>query len=373
MRVGVLVSSIGNFGTSGFYNAQEIGLAKALASLCSEVKVYKLFAGDGTCREESIGSCDNASITFVPAKHAGINGFVDTSVLDKSLDALIYFSDTQLSLPRVARWAGRNGITLLPYIGVLGSHSTNRVKKWLMDRLLFRNLRVYRKCHCFAKTPTVAGLLKDFGVADVTVAPVGLDFSLLKGDYQNHQAGALKQKYGYGPDEKVLLFIGRLTEEKRPVEMVELFSKLVEKDSAFRLLMVGSGELSADVDHAISKYGLQNAVRRIERIANSEIWELYRMAEVFVNLNRQEIFGMAILEAMYYGCKVVAWHAPGPDYMIENGVSGWLVESAEQAVEKIMDMSNLSAAANQRIKTAFLWENTAYKMTEYLRKRASKP
>jgi len=97
------------------------------------------------------------------------------------------------------------------------------------------------------------------------------------------------------------------------------------------------------------------------------------MAWAFVNLNRQEIFGMAILEAMYYGCKVVAWHAPGPDHMIENGISGWLVENAEQAVEKIMDTADLSVAANRRIKTAFLWESTAHKMAAYLRKQVSKP
>lgn len=38
---------------------------------------------------------------------------------------------------------------------------------------------------------------------------------------------------------------------------------------------------------------------------------------------------MAILEAMYYGCKVVAWDAPGPNLIIENGKSGWLVRDAD--------------------------------------------
>ena len=42
MRVGLLITSIGSFGKKGFYNAQEIGLAKALDSLVDEVKVYRL-------------------------------------------------------------------------------------------------------------------------------------------------------------------------------------------------------------------------------------------------------------------------------------------------------------------------------------------
>ena len=41
MRIGLLITSIGNFGQKGFYNAQEIGLAKELDKLFDEVIVYK--------------------------------------------------------------------------------------------------------------------------------------------------------------------------------------------------------------------------------------------------------------------------------------------------------------------------------------------
>ena len=41
MRVGILITSVGDFGKRGFYNSQEIGLAKALDRLCEEVLIYK--------------------------------------------------------------------------------------------------------------------------------------------------------------------------------------------------------------------------------------------------------------------------------------------------------------------------------------------
>ena len=41
MRIGILVLSVGPFGNKGFYNLQEVGLAKALDRYCEEVKVYK--------------------------------------------------------------------------------------------------------------------------------------------------------------------------------------------------------------------------------------------------------------------------------------------------------------------------------------------
>ena len=362
MRIGLLVMSIGNFGQKGFYNAQEIGLAKALSTLCDEVKVYKLVPADQPFGVEGLEGCGNAAVTFLPSKHIGINGFVDTAVLDGTLDALICFADTQLCVPRVFHWARKNRVAFYPYIGVLESHSTSRLKRIVIDRLFARNVAAYQKCHCFVKTPDVGEKLVRLGANLVTVTPVGLDEELLKRDHVGVTPEVLKEKYGYAPEDKILLFVGRLTEEKQPVQMVRLFSALARKDDSYRLLMVGSGELRSDVVDAVSKHGLQSKARLLERIPNCDIWELYRMAEAFVNLNRQEIFGMAILEAMYYGCKVVAWEAPGPNYIIESGVSGWLVGSSEQVIERILDPEDLSAAAHNRIVSSFLWRSTAERM-----------
>ena len=47
MCIGLLITSIGNFGQKGFYNAQEIGLAKELDKLFDEV----IEIGRASCRE----------------------------------------------------------------------------------------------------------------------------------------------------------------------------------------------------------------------------------------------------------------------------------------------------------------------------------
>lgn len=367
MRIGILVTSMGNFGQKGFYNAQEIGLARAMDDLADAVKVYKLVPLEDTARTEPIEGCRNAVITFIPAKGFGINGILDTAVLDTNLDALVYFSDTQFSLPRVYRWTRENGVRFLPYIGVLESHSTSRVKKLIVDTLFGRNLRIYRKCRCLVKTPTVGEALRARGVKEVTVTPVGLDLSLMHRDYADSDPAVLKEKYGFDRNDRVILFIGRMIQEKQPLRMIDIFAELAAADADCRLLMVGTGELREAVCEAVKKYGLEDRVKLVDRIPNSQIWELYRLSDAFVNLNQQEIFGMAILEAMYYGCKVVAWHAPGPDLILESGVSGWLVDSNAQAVRKILDPADMSQASHQRITANFTWRNTALRMLEAAR------
>lgn len=79
--------------------------------------------------------------------------------------------------------------------------------------------------------------------------------------------------------------------------MISLFNKLDEHNY---LLMVGTGALLEQTKQQINLLGLQNRVKIIERIPNKDIWELYCLSDVFVNLNYTEIWGMVLLEAMYY-------------------------------------------------------------------------
>ena len=78
---------------------------------------------------------------------------------------------------------------------------------------------------------------------------------------------------------------------------------------------------------------------------------------------------MAILEAMYYGCKVVAWNAPGPDLIIENGKSGWLAESNEEVIERILDTTDVGEEEHHRVLCEFTWESSAKKMRSVIIKK----
>lgn len=360
MRIGLIVTSIGDFGHKDFYNRQEAGLAKALDALFDEVKIYKLIPIRQKGGIELIDGCIHASLQLIPAKSFGTNGRIKTNILDKSLDALIYFSDTQFAVPRIYRWAYRNHVKFFPYIGVIESHSRNKWKRRITDFLFCRNLCIYKRNICLVKTPIVREKLRRLKVERTIVAPAGLDVSLLKTDYKDYNIKDLKKKYNYQENDKVLLFIGRLVEEKQPERMIKLFIELEKMDRDYRLLMIGSGPFEKRIEQLIKISGKTEKICQINCIPNVDIWELYRIADVFINLNQAEIFGMSILEAMYYECKVVAWKAPGPNFIIEDGLSGYLVENDTDAVQKIINYNEeVGLYAHKRVMSCFTWMNTA--------------
>ena len=66
---------------------------------------------------------------------------------------------------------------------------------------------------------------------------------------------------------------------------------------------------------------------------------------------------MSILEAMYHGCTVIANHAPGPDVIIQNGQSGWLVDDSTQTIALLSKNKKLCKETIQRrILDNFIWE-----------------
>lgn len=366
MKIGILTTSRGNLGEKGLYNSQEIGLAKALSTMAESVFVYKLISSDRKEYMEEVEGYKNVRIRFFPSKQLGVHGFFDMRRIDDGLNALIYFSDTQLFFPSVYRWAEKNSVKFFSYAGVLESHSTSPIKRCIMDLLLYRSLKVYRKTNCLTKTPYVQEQLKKYGVKNTTVCPVGLDLSLLDKGINEACALTFKKKHGYRNEDKVILFIGRMTEEKKPLQMLEVFSELLKKDENYKLLMIGKGELKTAVVEEVRRRGLSSKVTLIDMMPNREVLELYRFAHVFVNLNEQEIFGMAILEAMYYNCKVIAWKAPGPGFIIENGISGWLVESKKEIIEKVEEPLKEKQGPHNRIVNRFTWDYTAGVIGELL-------
>ena len=123
--------------------------------------------------------------------------------------------------------------------------------------------------------------------------------------------------------------------------------------------MVGQGKLKQEVLRFIDRHSLYDRVNTINSINNKDIWELYLLADMFVNLNKHEIFGMAIMEAMYYGCRVIAYQAPGPNLLITDSVTGDIAANDKEIVMKILDFKDYSEASHAYAVDRFSWKQTA--------------
>lgn len=350
--------------TDGSYNVQEIGLAKAFEELGHEtVIVYWVKPKSPKCFTEK-EITDKIKKVYLPTLHFRHHVIYNCNYLKKLKFDLIHIqSDNLFYVPQVAGWCRRNHIPHYCYVGTIESSNPSKVQKTLMDLLVKRNIRTYKKETVFTKTAATAEQLKKYGVKSPIVAPVGLDTSIIPEIPENKEQ--LRDEFGFSKEKKLVVCVCAIRPSKHPFDIFELVDYL---DDCCEVLYIG-GPPQNEFNECVKKASKKVSFKYISGVPNAEIHRYYRCADYFVNFNPEEIFGMAILEAMYQNCTVVARHAPGPDYIIVNGKSGYLVNSVREMAEIILEGKNCAENAKKRVEDAFLWHGTAVEMLKSVEKR----
>lgn len=356
MKVAIIVPIVGNFGRKGFYHSQEIGLGKEIASHGHEVKVYKSIPNKLVDKIE-IEKHDGITILYIPTKSIGPHGMLDVELIDKDSDVAFTFSDTQLIISKLYRYCQKNNICFIPYVGIAHSFQKN-LKSRAMD-VIFRltTLKVYKHVTVIAKTVDAQNELKKLGVSNCTVAPVGMDYSSLKQDYESYDRIELRKKWGFSKDDVIISFVARLQPEKHPLEMIDIFSKIQRENK--KLLMIGKGPLEDKIKEKVIGLGIESQVVLISEVKYDEMWQIHYIADYFVNLRSEEIFGMAIMESVYYKSCVVAIKAPGPNTILESIDGHYLCDKFSE-IPLIISKSQINAEylsqGKTRLQSFFTWK-----------------
>lgn len=354
MRLGIVRLYFGESGKKGFYNSQEIGLARAMKKIGYEIYIFIPNPNITIIEEES--EEEGIKVIYVPAKTVGVHSRFYWKVLENyKIDVVQLEADNQIFAPDIISYCDKNHILLYLYIGVTESDTNCKTKKFLFDILFRRNIRSYKSHMCFAKTPSVNKQLNTLGIYHTELAPVGLDIEVIP--QIDDSKLELRNMLGLPINKTIILYVGRMDEYKRPLEAINLIEELNDN---YYLIMIGEGSLYYNIKDEILKKNIANRVIQIRQIPNKDIHKYYISSDYLLNFNSKEIFGMSILEAMYQGCTVLAYHASGPDYIIENGISGYLCNDITEMKHIIESNTMLNKEKiKSRIVENFAWKKTA--------------
>lgn len=146
----------------------------------------------------------------------------------------------------------------------------------------------------------------------------------------------------------IILFIGRLSEKKGVIHLLEAMVELKSFSERIRLIICGDGPLRQDLEELAKQHELNEIVEFKGFISDTQKIEYLAMADALVvpsiimDSGETEGLPVVILEGLAAGKVVVASNVSGASDAIQNGCNGFLVEQKkpEQIAEKIMFIMN---------------------------------
>ena len=145
---------------------------------------------------------------------------------------------------------------------------------------------------------------------------------------------ALRRRLGLS-NEKIVLYLGRLEEEKGLEYLVQAFAQLNLDGSA--LILVGDGSLRERLKASVVEHGIQQKTHFVGYISPEEALIYYSVATVFVlpsitTPGGKEPWGLVVNEAMNQGLPVIATEAVGAAAggLVQTEVNGFIVPERNQ-------------------------------------------
>jgi len=143
---------------------------------------------------------------------------------------------------------------------------------------------------------------------------------------------------------KNILFVGAL-DKAHYFKGVNILLKAISRFqiSDFRFQIVGDGDLKTSYEKLAEKLDIKDRVEFLGKISDEELPRIYQQADLLVlpSINKNEAFGLVLLEAMACGVPVIASDLPGVRTVFEDGRQGLLckpgdVSDLKNKIEEIL-------------------------------------
>lgn len=176
---------------------------------------------------------------------------------------------------------------------------------------------------------------------------------------------------------KVLLTVARLVDRKGHLILMRLLPKILAAVPNVVWLIVGDGPKKVDIVSALQRHSLQNIVRFLGEVPQTDVPVYYHLADAFILLthkdedNVDEAWGTVFLEAAACGVPVIAGHSGGVEEAVRHLETGIVLDPyAEQAVVATVAellkrgdyAAQLGRAGRARATAEFTWEKQLQKL-----------
>ena len=170
-------------------------------------------------------------------------------------------------------------------------------------------------------------------------------------------------------DEKLVLFLGRITMQKGPEYYLQAAKKVLEVMDDVKFVMAGSGNMMHRTIEMAAELGIGSKVRFTGFLRGDDVQKIYKMADLFVMPSVSEPFGLVPLEALHIDVPVIISNQSGVSEVLTHAlkVDFWDTEEMANKIVSVLKYPALRITlrnhGNFEVRR-LRWEDSAAKCAE---------
>ena len=170
-------------------------------------------------------------------------------------------------------------------------------------------------------------------------------------------------------DEKIVLFLGRITMQKGPEYFLRAAKKVVEKYPKVRFVVAGSGDMITQCIREVADLKLGRHVTFTGFLRGDDVSRVFRMADLYVMPSVSEPFGIAPLEAISHDVPVIISKQSGVSEVLKHvlKVDFWDIDEMANKILAVLRLPRLHEALRRhgQIELRKLsWRDSAKKLSD---------
>jgi 1,2-diacylglycerol 3-alpha-glucosyltransferase len=270
----------------------------------------------------------------------------------------------------------RSKLNKTPMVGTFHTMfmDAQTIKEYTFDNKTMQNFLIkyswhyarmfYNNCNeVIAPSRSIQELLADNGIGGADIVPNSVDLERFN---TKVDGSAIRSKLGFKDKDKVILYAGRVSKEKRLETMIRA-AGLIKEDNV-KFLIVGTGPAYDHYRSMVRKQGLGHRFTFTGFIENKKLPEYYASADALCIPSKFETQGMVAIEAMACGKPVIGADFLALKELIMPGKNGEKFKPSDQydCARKIRKVINNTSSYKDMSSTAKLYslENTTDRLLD---------
>lgn len=137
----------------------------------------------------------------------------------------------------------------------------------------------------------------------------------------------IRSKYGVGPLDPMVLFVGRLVVQKGVDILIEAIPSILAFRPDAKFVVVGDGYMKNDLVSRVHALGIAGSICFTGSMSGQDLVDLFKATDVVAIPSRNEPFGIVVLEAWASAKPVVVTTSGGPREFVWHDNDGYLVDT----------------------------------------------